>query len=112
MNGLIPLAAIATLAVSLPQLASAQMQDQQPASPPASDQGMAPTQAESAASAGANTSTGPIPADQLPAGQASALANGDNQMVTNGPVPDTPANRAKYGGPMSRAGRHTKPAGN
>ena len=34
------------------------------------------------------------------------------QMVTNGPVPDTAENRKKYGGPMSHAGRHTKPAGN
>jgi hypothetical protein len=28
------------------------------------------------------------------------------------PIPDTPANRAKYGGPMSRAGKHTAPRGN
>lgn len=34
------------------------------------------------------------------------------QTVTNGPVPDTAANRAKYGGPMSRAGKMTRPAGN
>jgi len=59
-----------------------------------------------------NTSTGPIPADQLPQGQAQALAAGDNHMVTNGPVPDTPANRAKYGGPKSHGGRATPPAGN
>ena len=32
--------------------------------------------------------------------------------VTNGPVPDTAANRAKYGGPQSHAGRHTAAAGN
>jgi hypothetical protein len=34
------------------------------------------------------------------------------QTLTNGPVPDTPENRAKYGGPMSRAGRHTAARGN
>jgi hypothetical protein len=34
------------------------------------------------------------------------------QVVTNGPIPDTPANRAKYGKPLSRAGKHSKPAGN
>ena len=34
------------------------------------------------------------------------------QMVSNGPVPDTAENRKKFGGPMSRAGRHTRPAGN
>jgi UrcA family protein len=32
--------------------------------------------------------------------------------VTNGPVPDTPENRARYGAPMSRAGVNTAPAGN
>ncbi len=35
-----------------------------------------------------------------------------NTTVTNGPVPDTPENRAKYGAPMSHAGKKTKPAGN
>ena len=40
-------------------------------------------------------------------------ANGvRHYLITNGPVPDTPENRAKYGGPMSNGGRHTKPAGN
>jgi len=34
------------------------------------------------------------------------------QTVTNGGVPDTAENRAKYGGPMSHGGRMTKPAGN
>ncbi len=29
-----------------------------------------------------------------------------------GPIPDTPQNRARYGGPMSRAGRHTSARGN
>jgi hypothetical protein len=48
----------------------------------------------------------------MPAGQAAALAAGDNHLLTNGPVPDTPANRAKYGGPMSNAGKRTAPAGN
>ena len=32
--------------------------------------------------------------------------------VTNGPVADTPENRAKYGQPMSRAGKRTAPKGN
>jgi hypothetical protein len=34
------------------------------------------------------------------------------QTVTNGPVPDTVENRARYGQPMSRAGKMTRPAGN
>lgn len=33
------------------------------------------------------------------------------KLVTNGPVPDTPANRALYE-PLSNAGRHTTPAAN
>jgi UrcA family protein len=32
--------------------------------------------------------------------------------VTNGPVRDTPENRARFGGPMSNAGQRTAPAGN
>jgi len=32
--------------------------------------------------------------------------------TTNGPVPDTAENRAKYGQPMSRAGKRTAAAGN
>jgi hypothetical protein len=32
--------------------------------------------------------------------------------VASSPIPDTPANRAKYGKPMSHAGRKTTPAGN
>lgn len=55
------------------------------------------------------------PAADAPAagsyGQA-ASATITTRTVTNGPVPDTPANRAKFGGPMSNAGRQTKPAGN
>ena len=33
-------------------------------------------------------------------------------VVTNGPVPDTRANRAAYGGPASRAGRMSTANGN
>jgi len=34
------------------------------------------------------------------------------QIVTNGPVPDTRANRQRFGIPDSHAGRRTSPAGN
>ncbi|HEX6866921.1 MAG TPA: hypothetical protein VF122_06795 [Caulobacteraceae bacterium] len=34
------------------------------------------------------------------------------RTVTNGPVPDTAENRAKYGQPLSRAGKRTAAAGN
>lgn len=33
-------------------------------------------------------------------------------LVTNGPVPDTPENRARFGGPESNGGRNTRPVGN
>lgn len=41
-----------------------------------------------------------------------ASATVTTQTITNGPVPDTAANRARYGGPMSNAGRRTRPIGN
>jgi hypothetical protein len=68
--------------------------------------------APSAQTAGMNTSGVAVSASQLPPDQARALAQGDNTLVTNGPVPDTAANRAKYGKPMSHAGKKTPPAGN
>lgn len=34
------------------------------------------------------------------------------ELVTNGPVPDTPQNRARYGQPLSHAGKLTAPKGN
>lgn len=34
------------------------------------------------------------------------------RTITNGPVPDTPANRGRFGQPLSHAGRQTTPAGN
>ncbi|HEY1752099.1 MAG TPA: hypothetical protein VGG29_12620 [Caulobacteraceae bacterium] len=42
----------------------------------------------------------------------SATATGGNEVIASQPVPDTPANRAKYGKPLSRAGKRTAPAGN
>jgi hypothetical protein len=103
MTPLKPIFAVAALAFAMPAFAQTQAAPDQYAAPP--------PPAPYAAAAGVNTS-GAVPADQLPPGQAAALAAGDNQIVTNGPVPDTRANRAKYGGPMSNAGRRTRPAGN
>ena len=55
-----------------------------------------------------------MPADNTGASQAAPTSTdaSGNSVVSNGPVADTPANRAKYGKPMSMAGRMTKPAGN
>jgi hypothetical protein len=102
--------AMAIPAASLAQPAPAQDPSAMPAQMPGAP--AQPMSAPAAPQAGVTASTGPIPADQLPPGQAGALAAGDNQMVTNGPVPDTLANRAKYGGPKSHGGRKTKPVGN
>lgn len=41
-----------------------------------------------------------------------APATYTTSTVTNGPVADTPENRARYGGPMSRAGKRTAAKGN
>ena len=72
----------------------------------------------------------PPPADQTPppapsshmsapTAQTGAAANtsatasfGGPEVIASKPVPDTPANRAAYGQPLSHAGKHTKPAGN
>jgi UrcA family protein len=68
--------------------------------------------AEPAPSAYATNPPGaPVPAPAASSyGQPAATVT--TQTVTNGPVPDTPENRARFGGPMSRAGRRTAPAGN
>ncbi len=71
------------------------------------------------ASVGTSASTG-VSSTTTPDGSAaatSATTEGANASVTtttttNGPVPDTAENRAKYGQPMSRAGKRTAPAGN
>jgi UrcA family protein len=43
---------------------------------------------------------------------ATAPATYTTRTITNDPVPDTPENRARYGGPMSRGGQMTAPRGN
>ena len=75
---------------------------QQPAS--SSDvQAQAPVPA---ASTGTATSTSVTAVD--PATGATATVT----TLTNGPVPDTKENRAKYGAPMSNAGKRTPAKGN
>lgn len=46
------------------------------------------------------------------ADQAWRLKAGDPSVVSNGPVPDTAENRARYGAPISNGGRKTRPVGN
>lgn len=76
----------------------------------AADPAASPT-ATSAPASGVNTS-GVVPtSSQSPEAQASLKA-GDANVVSNPPVADTPENRAKYGKPMSNAGKRTAPKGN
>jgi hypothetical protein len=71
----------------------------------------------------ARSSTASVPAERLAptpsANVASSTTITDStgaivtrELVTNGPVPDTPENRARYGQPLSHAGRLTAPRGN
>jgi hypothetical protein len=112
----------ALAAITAPIAAHADPAASGPVNPQASEQAAA----SSAASQGVATSatfrdqTAPIgsPANPeplsspTPVDQASGLTAGDTSVVSNGPVPDTAANRARYGSPMSHAGRVTTPAGN
>jgi hypothetical protein len=66
----------------------------------------APAPADSAAAEPA-----PIAA-AAPAAAADASATVTTSVVTNGPVADTPENRAKYGAPLSNAGKRTAARGN
>jgi UrcA family protein len=45
-------------------------------------------------------------------GEPTSATVADAGVYTNGPIPDTPENRARYGAPMSRAGRLTGARGN
>ena len=107
---------------------AARAQDQaQPAPPPSAPQtpasdNPAPAASDASSSVAATTrdpaapmgsADNPIPqSSPTPAPQAGALVAGDPSVVSNGPVPDTKANRARYGKPLSATGRATQPAGN
>jgi hypothetical protein len=110
MNTIRKLAGLAAIAaLALPVLAAAQGTSGQANGAPAPS---AYPSSASAGSAGVNTSGAVMDASQMPPGQVAALQAGDNRLVTNGPVPDTAENRAKYGAPMSNGGKRTAPAGN
>ena len=81
--------------------------------------GLAYAQDMSQGAPAADTSAAPPSADTAPVAatgvrrETSATVNGQTVVVvSNAPIPDTPANRAKYGQPLSRAGKRTKPIGN
>ncbi|MGH7015802.1 MAG: hypothetical protein ACRED8_01810 [Caulobacteraceae bacterium] len=107
-------AALAAAALAVTPAAMAQPAPQGPndGPPPAYPAEQPAPSAVPAASAGVNVNAEVVPSSDMTPAQVQALQNGDNQIVTNGPVPDTPQNRAKYGKPLSRAGRLSAPAGN
>ena len=93
------------------QAAPAPADPAQAAPATATDMAADPAASPTATSAGVNTS-GVVPtSSQSPEAQASLKA-GDANVVSNPPVADTPENRAKYGKPMSNAGKRTAPKGN
>jgi hypothetical protein len=47
-----------------------------------------------------------------PVEQAYLLKAGDPNVISNPPVPDTPATRRAFGGPDSNGGKKTRPVGN
>ena len=80
----------------------------QSAAPPAasSDMNAAPS---SSAPAMPDTATAPV---RAAANTSTTVDASGNQVIASQPVPDTPANRAAFGAPLSHAGKHTAPKGN
>jgi uncharacterized surface protein with fasciclin (FAS1) repeats len=60
----------------------------------------------------ATDTAGAVPMSSQPSDLQANMKAGDANVVTNGPVADTPENRAKYGKPDSNAGKRTAPKGN
>jgi hypothetical protein len=103
---LVRTALMATAACLIGATAYAQTDNsnQAPQQPP--PQSSMPADQGSSMPADANAQTG---------GAANASATVDasgNQVIASQPVPDTRANRAAYGQPLSRAGKRTAPKGN
>jgi hypothetical protein len=104
-SALVPIAALAALVAGAAagQPAASNATDGQPTAAAATEAG---------APASATIGAGGVTSSPTPADQAYTLKAGEPNVVSNGPVPDTAANRRLYGGPMSNAGRHTAPLGN
>jgi len=71
----------------------------------------APTAGSTAMPAPSDPGAAPTGAATNTSANVSTDANG-TQVIASQPVPDTKANRAQYGKPLSRAGKNTAPAGN
>jgi hypothetical protein len=84
-----------------------------PGAPSASDAAVAASAVARDPGAPLGSAANPIPQNSpTHANEAYALVAGDPTVISNGPVPDTEANRAKYGQPLSATGRASRPAGN
>ena len=93
---LVRTAMMATAALLIGSVAYAQPTDTTPSADQAPPPSSAPADTASAAAASGST----------------VDASTGAQVIASQPVPDTPANRAAYGQPLSRAGKRTAPRGN
>ena len=91
---------------------AAQAQSQAPAAPAPSSTALAQASPAAADAQAASAPAPVLPASSSLLGDPAALKAGEPGVVSNGPVPDTAENRAKYGSPDSATGRRTKTAGN
>jgi len=98
---------ISALAIGLAGPLAAQAQQVNPPAPEAT-----PAAPQAAPQTDTTAPAAATPATQAGAPVSATTDASGAQVVSNGPIPDTRANRAKYGRPMSRAGKMTKPAGN
>ena len=78
---------------------------------------LVPNPVVTTARAALSATAAPLPDDVTAAASRSVTyrvgsATLTDTVVTNGPVADTPENRAKYGQPMSRAGKRSSARGN
>jgi len=106
LKSVLPIAAAAALVAVAVAAAEA------PASAGMNDQSQtAASAAQAAIPASATIGAGGVTSSPTPADEAYKLKAGDPTVISNGPIPDTPANRRLYGGPMSNAGRHSAPSG-
>ncbi|HEY5105532.1 MAG TPA: hypothetical protein VII73_02035 [Caulobacteraceae bacterium] len=107
-------AAIAAVAlVTVPTMGLCATQDTMTPADRDAAAGQTATQPMTPSASGAATdASGAMPQSTPMPDQAGAPGTVTDMVTTNGPVPDTRANRAKYGRPMSNAGKRTAPAGN
>jgi hypothetical protein len=110
LNHLLAAAAALTLSAG-----AAYAQDPAPSEQPAA--APAPEAAPPAVVPGSSTTDVATSPSGVTTATTSAVAAGSNASVTvslttNGPVPDTAENRAKYGQPLSHAGKRTAAKGN